>query len=342
MFTEESERSHAIGVYGAMAALGFVVGMVGGGVITELWGWRWVFLVNVPVVVLTLIASSRVLGESRQPNRSRRLDVHGALTVTSGLALIVYALSVAAERGWFSGTTILTGAIGLGFLVAWVFIERRQQDPLVPPSIITRKPVLIPNAAIAFQSMIGIAWLYVLTLYFQEVLMEGAFSTGVRFAPMTIASMVAAPIGGRLASQVGVRATAAWGLILVGTGLGTMITGMSSDGSLVMLVVVGMVVGEAGFMLSNVSLTVAATNGIGTEQGGLAAGLLNTSIQLGSGWGLGVVAAVVAAILPASDRIVPDSYTGALRWGLFTCVCFCASGLILVLQGLPRLDPRGS
>jgi MFS family permease len=121
-----------------------------------------------------------------------------------------------------------------------------------------------------------------------------------------------------------------------------MIAGMSGDGSLIMLVVVGMVVGEAGFMLSNVSLTVAATSGMATERGGLAAGLLNTSIQLGSGWGLGVVAAVVAVILPASDRIDPDRYSGALRWGLVTCICFCASGLLLVLLGLPRLRSNDS
>jgi hypothetical protein len=115
-------------------------------------------------------------------------------------------MSIAPERGWFSGTAILTGVTGVGLLIAWVFIERRHQAPLVPLNVITRKPVLIPNAAIAFQSMVGIAWLYLLTLYFQEVLMQGAFSTGIRFAPMTIASVFAAPIGGRLASQVGVRA----------------------------------------------------------------------------------------------------------------------------------------
>ncbi len=340
MFTEEFERSRAIGVYGAMAALGFVVGMVGGGLITELWGWRWVFFVNIPVVALTLLPSFRVLEESRQHDGSRRVDVYGALTVTSGLVLLIFALSIAPERGWFSGTTLLTGAIGVGFLFAWVLVERRHQAPLVPPIVITKKPVLIPNAAVAFQSMVGIAWLYLLTLYFQEVLMKGAFSTGLLFAPMTISSVVAAPIGGRLVSYVGVRATAAWGLSLVGAGLGTMIAGLARDGSLIMLIIIGMVIGEAGFMLSNVSLTVAATSGIGNERGGLAAGLLNTSIQLGSGWGLGVVAAVVAAILPAGDKIDPDHYSAALRWGLFTCIGFCASGLILVLLGLPRLRSR--
>jgi EmrB/QacA subfamily drug resistance transporter len=336
MFTEESERSRAIGVYGAMAALGFVVGMVGGGLITEFWGWRWVFFVNIPVVVLTLIPISSALEESRQRDDSRRVDIYGALTVTSGLVLVIYALSIAPERGWFSPTTILAAAIGIVFLVSSVFIESRHQAPLVPLSVITRKPVLIPNVAIAFQSMIGIAWLYLLTLYFQEVLMEGAFSTGMRFAPMTIASLVGAAIGGRLASQVGVRATAAWGLSLVGAGIGTMIVGMWGGASLILLVVLGMVIGEAGFMLSNVSLTIAATSSVGTERGGLAAGLLNTSIQLGSGWGLGIVAAVVSATLPASDRLDPDHYTGALRWGLFTCICFAASGLLLVLLGLPR------
>jgi EmrB/QacA subfamily drug resistance transporter len=341
MFTEESERSRAIGIYGAMAALGFVMGMVGGGLITELWGWRWVFLVNIPVVLLTLIPSFRVLKESRQEEGPRHVDVYGALTVTVGLILVIYALSTATERGWLSGVTILAAAAAACFLIAWVIIETRQEAPLVPLSIVTEKPVLVPNAAIAFQSMVGIAWLYILTLYFQEVLDKGALATGMLFAPMTIASVIAAPVGGRLTSSVGPRATAASGLALVAAGVGIMIVGLSKDGA-VALVVAGMVVGEAGFMLSNVSLTVAATSAIGADRGGMAAGLLNTSIQLGSGWGLGVVAAVVAATLPAEGRIDPDVYSGALRWGLFTCVCFCTVGLLLVLMGLPRPRARSS
>ena len=337
-FTEESERSRAIGIYGAMAALGFVMGMVGGGLITELWGWRWVFLVNIPVVLLTLIPSFRVLKESRQEEGPRHVDVYGALTVTAGLIVVIYALSVATEQGWLSGETILAAVAAACFLIAWVVIERRHEAPLVPMSIVTDKPVLVPNTAIAFQSMVGIAWLYILTLYFQEVLDKGALATGMLFAPMTIASVIAAPVGGRLTSSVGPRATAASGLALVATGVGIMIAGLSTDG--VVPVVAGMVVGEAGFMLSNVSLTVAATSAIGADRGGMAAGLLNTSIQLGSGWGLGVVAAVVAATLPADGRIEPDLYVGALRWGLFTCVCFCAAGLLLVLMGLPRRPAR--
>jgi EmrB/QacA subfamily drug resistance transporter len=339
MFTEESERSRAIGIYGAMAALGFVMGMVGGGLITELWGWRWVFLVNIPVVILTVIPSFRVLEESRQEQGSRQVDVYGALTITAGLILVIYALSNATERGWLSGATILAAVASACFLIAWVVIERRHETPLVPLNIVTERPVLVPNTAIAFQSMVGIAWLYLLTLYFQEVLDKGALATGLLFAPMTIASVIAAPVGGRLTSSVGIRATAASGLALVAAGVGIMIVGLSTDGAVV-LVVAGMVIGEAGFMLSNVSLTVAATNSIGADRGGMAAGLLNTSIQLGSGWGLGIVAAVVAATLPADGRIDPDLYRGALQWGLFTCVCFCAAGLILVLLGLPRRQAR--
>ncbi|MDQ4085421.1 MAG: MFS transporter, partial [Actinomycetota bacterium] len=104
-FTGVRERNRAIGAYGAMAALGFVVGMVGGGLITDLWGWRWVFYVNVPVAVVTALAGSRVLGESRESDRSTRPDVLGALTATSGLVAVIYALSSAPEHGWASGRT---------------------------------------------------------------------------------------------------------------------------------------------------------------------------------------------------------------------------------------------
>lgn len=337
-FTGHAERSRAIGVYGAMAAVGFVVGMVGGGVITDLWGWRWVFFVNVPVALLALASAPLVLTESRDQTGPGRVDVLGALTVTGGFVAVLYAWSSAPEHGWLSAPTLLSGAAGVVLLTTFATVERRHDAPLMPPAVVARSAVLVPNAAIALQSMVGIAWLYVLTLYFQDVLEYSPLSTGLLFLPMTVASVVAAPIGGRLAARVGVRRTAALGLALVGAGLLTMMAGMSAAAP-VGPITVGMMVGEAGFMLSNVSLTVAATHALDVEQGGLAAGLLNTSIQLGSGLGLGVVAVVVATVLSGGMATDSAVYTGALQRGLLACTCFAALALLLVVAGLRRADP---
>jgi MFS family permease len=246
------------------------------------------------------------------------------------LILLIYAMTSVPSVGW-SVPTLATGVLGCALLAGFVAVEKRHPAPLVPLDLVTTRPVLIPNAAIALQSMIGIAWLYVLTLYFQEVIGTGPLKAGMLFVPMTLASLIAAPIAGRLGSRIGIRATAITGLTLLGCGIAAMMAGMSAGGSIALLLA-GSAVGEAGFMLSNVSLVVAGTSGL-DDKSGLAAGLLNTSTQLGNGWGLGVVALIVAANLPDGDPD-PGSYADALRWGMFACICCCALALILVARGL--------
>jgi DHA2 family methylenomycin A resistance protein-like MFS transporter len=151
-----------------MTGLGFVVGMLGGGLITQAWGWRSIFLVNVPVAVAALLPSRRVLVESRGGDY-RRLDVMGAASVTLGVALLVYAMTSVPRYGWVSVPILVAGLAAGACLVAFVVVERRHPVPLLPRGVLTRRPVLVPNAALAVQSMVGIAWLYVLTLYFRRL-----------------------------------------------------------------------------------------------------------------------------------------------------------------------------
>jgi EmrB/QacA subfamily drug resistance transporter len=331
-FSEPSERSRAVSIYSAMAALGFVVGMVGGGLITELLGWRWIFFVNIPVA-LVMITAAGVLTESTGKEAERRLDAWGAVTVTGGVLLLIHALTSVPSHGW-SGRTLLAGAVALLLLTAFVLVELRAAAPLVPLALVARRAVLVPNAAIAFQSMIGIAWLYLLTLHFQEVEGRGPPVAGLLFIPMTVASVAATPVGGRLVRRIGARSTAAIGLVGVATGLAAMAVAMDPARPL-LLVLAGMAVGEAGFMLSNISLTVAGTEALDDERAGLAAGLLNTFIQLGSGLGLGIVAVVVAASLPRGG-VQQDDYGTALTWGMVTCLVFALCALALVLGGMQR------
>src|ERR687896_1126285 len=336
IFAKGEERNRAIGVYGAMAALGFVVGMVGGGVITEFLGWRWVLFVNVPVALAALLLAPAVIAESRNERVPRSLDLAGALTATSGLGLLIYAISEVPENGWMSTATLLFRALGTLFAVCFVVAERRSSAPLVPLGVLKKPAVVVPNVAIFLQSMVGIAWLYVLTLYLQEVLGHSALTAGLLFIPMTLASVVAAPVAGRLATRIGVRTTASSGLALVAVGL-LLMTPMSVGGGLV-FVLCGMVIGEIGFMFYNVPLTIVGSGSAGEDERGLAAGLLNTSIQLGSAWGLGVVATVVAAASAAlgGEAGGSESLVGGLRWGLYACVGFAVLALPVVLMGLPR------
>jgi MFS family permease len=221
-------------------------------------------------------------------------------------------------------------------MACFVVAERRSSAPLVPLGVLKKRVVVVPNAAIFLQSMVGIAWLYVLTLYLQEVLGHSALTAGLLFIPMTLASVVAAPMAGRLVTRVGVRTTAAWGLALVAVGL-LLMTTMSLGGGLI-FVLLGMVIGEGGFMLSNVPLTIVGSGSAGEDERGLAAGLLNTSMQLGNAWGLGVVATVVAAAsaVLGEEAGGPEALVGGLRWGLYACMGFATLALPIVLKGLPR------
>src|ERR687893_1671389 len=165
IFAEGEERNRAIGVYGAMAALGFVVGMVGGGVITEFLGWRWVLFVNVPVALAALAPAPAAIPESRNERAPRSLDLAGALTATSGLASLIYAVSEVPDSGWTSTATLGFGTLGGLLLTLFAVAERRSSAPLMPLGVLGDRAVVGPNAAIFLQSMVVIAWLYVLTLH---------------------------------------------------------------------------------------------------------------------------------------------------------------------------------
>ena len=334
IFAKGEERNRAIGVYGAMAALGFVVGMVGGGVITEFMGWRWVLFVNVPVALATLLPTLAMVPESRNERAPRSLDLAGALTVTAGLASLIYAVSEVPQSGWTSTATLGFGFLGALLLTLFAIAERRSPAPLVPIGVLGERAVVVPNAAIFLQSMVGIAWLYVLTLHFQEVLGHSPLTAGLLFTPMTLVSVVAAPVAGRLATRLGARVTASSGLVLVAVGLLLMMQ-MSAGGGLV-FVLCGMVVGETGFMFSNVPLTIAGSGSAGEGERGLSAGLLNTSIQLGNAWGLGIVATVIAAVTVAlgGEAGGAEALVGGLRWGVLACAGFALLALPIVVFGL--------
>jgi MFS family permease len=301
-----------------MAGLGFVAGMVGGGVITELWGWRWIFWINVPVVAL-MLAAARALTEHRATGRRGRLDVAGGLSVTVGVTAMIFAVTSGPRLGWLSTVTVGAGLLAVAATGAFVAVERRHADPLVPPSVVARPAVALPNAAIALQSMVGIAWLFLLTLYLQDIRGLDPLLGGLWFTPMTVASVAGAALAGRATVRFGVRRTAVAGQLLVAAGLVAMMLGATSaDGFAA--VIAGMVVGETGFMLSSVALTLAATGSLGDDQAGLAAGLLNTATQLGGAVGLGIVASLLAG-----PTTVPS-----VRAGFLTCVAFTVGALALV------------
>jgi EmrB/QacA subfamily drug resistance transporter len=326
-FAAGGARSGALAAYGAMAGLGFVVGMVGGGVITELLGWRWIFLLNVPIVLIMLLPVHRTLPESRDTSSPRSIDVGGAVAVTIGLISLIFAITSAPRDGWLAPTTWGAAMISIVAVILLIVIERRHPAPLVPPAAVARSAVLVPDGAILLQSMVGVAWLYVLTFYFQDMRGMDPLISGLWFAPMTVASVIGAINAGRATVRLGSRRTAMIGLVLMAAGLIVLALAVGIWESFD-LAIVGTVAGETGFTLGSVALTIMATSSLGDHHAGLGSGLVNTSNQLGGGFGLGVVAAVVAAT--AAQSAIDAT---ALTLGFLTCLAFVVSALILVFIG---------
>jgi len=212
VFAEGAERNRAVGVYGAVGSVGFVLGMVLGGLLTEFLGWRWVLLVNVPVALAVLALVPVAVPESCSEGEERRvLDVPGAVTATLGLAAIIYAVSEAPDNGWVSTVTLGLAAVGTMLLCAFVAVEQRTSIPLVPLSIFRVRALSVPNVAMMLRSFAGVSLLFLLTLYFQETLGRPPLETGLLFVPMTLASVAAAPVASRLVTRLSAKRAAALG-----------------------------------------------------------------------------------------------------------------------------------
>ena len=330
-FAAGEERNRAMGVYGAMAGVGFVFGMVLGGVITEFLGWRWVLFVNVPVALAVLSLAPVAIHESKDEAAPRTLDLAGAATATLGLASLIYAVSEAPKNGWTSPATLGTAVLGAVLLGVFVAAERRASAPLVPLQTLCRRAVAVPNAAVVLKSMVGAAQLYVLTLYFQDALGRTPLQAGLLFVPMTLASVIASPVAGSLTTRMGARQTAAWGFAISGAGLVLVASLMPHEDALA-AALLGMAVAEAGFVTASVPLTIAATEGVGEDEQGLASGVLSTATELGNALGWAVVAAVITAVTAASGGPEGEgALLGGLRWGLWSAIAFAVLAMMLVV-----------
>jgi len=337
-FAEGAERNRAMGIYGAMSGVGFVFGMVLGGAVTEFLGWRWVFFVNVPVAVAVLLLVPAAIRESKDETSPRSLDLPGAVTVTLGVAALIYAVSEAPNHGWVSPTTLGASGLGAALLGGFAAAERRAEAPLVPLEVFRRRAMVAPNVAAVLKSMVGASQLYVLTLYFQDVLDRTPLEAGLLFLPMTLSSVVVSPVAGRITTRLGAKRTAALGFAFSAAGLLVVASLMTHQDALA-AVLFGMVVAEAGFMAASVPLTIAATGNVEEGERGLASGVLSTSTELGNALGWAGVAAVIATAVGSTEDA--DALLGGLLWGLSAGIVCAALALVFVL-GFMRCEPAAS
>ncbi|ACU73685.1 drug resistance transporter, EmrB/QacA subfamily [Catenulispora acidiphila DSM 44928] len=291
---EKAQRNKALGVWGAVAGAGGAVGLILGGMLTDWFGWQACFWVNVPIGVLAALLAPRILPEGAPSGERNGFDLAGAFTVTAGLAGIVFVLVNAQKVGWGSPETLGLGAAGVALLIAFVVIEGRTKQPLVPLSIFRRPVLRGANVASLLQVMGLMPAFFFMTLYTQQVLGYSPLKSGMSLVPIAVAIMVAATAAGQLVAKVGIKLTTVGGMVVMAAGL-LWVSGMPADGSYVTDLLLPQIVIGLGGGMAWVALTVAGTAGASEAESGLASGLLNTAQQIGGALGLAILAAVASA-----------------------------------------------
>jgi len=303
-FREGAERNRALGVWGAVAGAGGAVGVLLGGILTDTLGWEWVLFVNVPICLAVAAFTPLLIAESRGSEHRTGFDVAGALSVTAGLALLIFTVVNTTAHGWTATRTILGFAGALLLLAAFVVRERTAAAPLVRLGIF-RSPTLSGANIVGLLTGASLfAMFFFISLYLQRVLGSSPLTAGLQYLPLAVAIFLSAGLASSLVTRVGVRPVLVSGLLLVAGGL-VWFAQVSPGGSYVGDVLFPSLVVAVGLGFSFVPQTLAAVAGVRAREAGLAAGLINTSQQVGGALGLAILATL------ANDRTATVMGDGA-------------------------------
>ncbi len=347
-FREGSERNKALGAWGAVAGSGGAVGVLLGGVLTDGLGWEWVLWVNVPIGLIAAWLAPRVIAESRMETDRRFFDVPGAVTVTAGLSLLVYAIVDAEQSGWGSTKTIALLAIAAALIGAFVAIESRAKAPLVPFRIFRLRTLTGSNIVALLLGAALFSMFFLTTLYMQQVLGYSAIKTGLSYIPLSFGIIISAGVSSQIASRIGFRPVLIGGMVLTTIGLFWW-SQISADGSYVSDVLGPSVIVALGLGFSFVPVTIGAVAGVAERESGLASGLINTSQQIGGALGLAILATIansvsdgpLAAAQAAGDpaaaaQALTDGFSDAFLVG----AGFAVLGLLLSIVLIRSSDSR--
>ncbi|HEX3255885.1 MAG TPA: MFS transporter [Gaiellaceae bacterium] len=329
-FREGPERNKALGIWGAVGGSGAAVGVLMGGILTKYLGWEWIFFVNVPVGIAVLSLTLSLVNESRIEVAKRRYDVAGALSVTSGLALLVYTISKAPDVGWGSARTIGLLILAAVLLIGFVIIEMRVEQPLMPLRIFNVRTVAGANIVGLILGAVVFANFFLLTLYVQQVLGYSALKAGLTFLTTAGTAVVSAGVAQALVTRVGVKPILAIGLALMTVGM-LWYTQISVGGSYVSDLLVGYLAVGIGIAFSFVPVTIAALAGVAEHEAGLGSGLINTSQQIGGAIGVAIASTIATShftTLVKEGTSPPEALTSGFAWAFWFLVVLGAVSIV--------------
>jgi EmrB/QacA subfamily drug resistance transporter len=344
MFEEGPERNKALGLWGAMAATGGSIGLLAGGLLTRFAGWEYIFYLNLPIGAAVLVLAPRVVPESRLEGVRRRYDPLGALTVTGGLLLAVYAVSKAPDDGWAAGSTVGLLVAAGALLVAFVVIEARVQAPLMPLRIFRSRTLAGANIVGFLLGASFFGFIFVGTLYMQQVLGYSALQTGAAWLAASVTSMAMAGLAQALVTRISAGPVMALGMALVGGGV--LWTAQAPVHGQFWLDLAGpFFVAGAGTAFGFIPISIAGLGGVAEHEAGLASGLLNTTQQLGGAIGVALASTIAAThlkTLTGQGKAADVALTGAFHWAFWLCgtigLIGIAVSVVLVRRDQPVAD----
>jgi EmrB/QacA subfamily drug resistance transporter len=291
-FSEGAERNRALGVWGAVAGAGGAAGVLLGGILTGALSWRWVLFVNVPIALTSASLAPRLLPESRAETGTRTFDLPGAVTITAGLSLLVYALVEAVNAGWGSTTTLVRLAGAVTLIAMFLVLESRQRAPLVPFSIFRLRTLRGADTVALLLGMSLFSMFFFISLYMQQVMHYSALRAGVSYLPLGIGIIVAAGAASAAVTRLGFKPVLITGLLLIAGALLWFSRVPVHGGSFAGNLLGPSVMAAFGLGLSFVSVTIGAMIGTRPHEAGLASGLVNAAQQIGGALGLALLATI--------------------------------------------------
>jgi EmrB/QacA subfamily drug resistance transporter len=346
IFRDGSERNKALGAWGAVAGSGGAAGVLLGGVLTDGLGWEWVMWVNVPVALIVLALTPQLIPESRSESQTRHFDLAGAVTVTAGLSLLVYAIVDAESAGWGSTQTIGLLAVAIGLLGVFTAIERRSDAPLVPFGIFRKRTLTGANVVGLMVGGSLFAMFFFITLYMQQVLGYSPIKAGLSYLPLSVAIILSAGVASQLVTRIGFKPVLVVGLALVAGGL-VWFSQISVGGGFTTDILGPSLLAAVGLGFAFVTTTIAAVSGIEDREQGLASGLINTSQQIGGALGLAVLATVansrtddVVAAAGGDPAALPGALVEGFQSAFLGAAAIALVGLVLTLALISSRDSR--
>jgi EmrB/QacA subfamily drug resistance transporter len=347
-FREGRERNKALGVMGAASGSGGAVGVLLGGVLTSDLSWSWIFFVNLPVGMAVLAVSPWLLSESRAELSHRHFDVAGAVSITAGMMVLVYAITRASQHGWGNGLTVGLLVAAAALIVAFVAIEARSPAPLLPLRIFRSRTISAANAASAMVGAAAFGQFFLLALYLQQVLGYSAVKTGVAFIAITVTIVLLSNLAQSLTTRLGARPVLSAGLMLTAAG-GALYARMPAGGHYFWDVFPGLLVSGVGLAFTFVPVMIAGLTGVQPADAGVASGLLNTSRQIGGAIGLAAVTTIAStaagrfadshAVLASSGPALTHGFQAAFYALIGVALAGAAIAAVFV-EPKPKAAPR--